>query len=128
MPDAPKPQQDNKAHQFRDVAHKSMPGRLPFRNETLGAAPYHATGAEALSPLLASVRFPIDKADLMARLGHARIPTSRHGTRLVSELLERTVPRSFASRDAVVSAVGRVLDEFEAREPGASGWARSLHE
>lgn len=125
MPESPKPQQDNKLHQFRDSQSPEPAGELPFRNEVVGSPPFHAVGVDALSPLLASVRFPIEKRDLVARVGHARIPTSRNGTRLISELLERAVPRSFASAEDVVRAVERVLGEFESGGGGSAQWARS---
>lgn len=122
MVDEPKPQQDNKVHQFRDpgraAGDESRPranGRMPYPNEVVGNTnqpPFEVVGTDALSPLLMQVGFPVTKEQLIERIGHARMPIDHRSTRTIREVLERAVPTHFQTSRDVELAVERVLVDF----------------
>lgn len=126
MVDHPKPQQDNKVHQFRAPGERGDEGAppgaapVPGPNQVVGGGggpPYESKGIRAFALLLPRIEFPISKDRLIQQLGHARIAVDSHRTRSIHEVLEHTVPERFESREVLEQAVERALRDF--KTPGA---------
>lgn len=116
------PQEDKNAtlQQGREPQHEPerQAGRLPYPGEIVGRKepPYHATGLDALSPLLSHVRFPASKEDIIASIGQARIPIDKFRTASVAELLDPLGPNEFPSSAELEQAFARSFREQGAGE------------
>lgn len=100
-------------------------GRLPYPGEIVGRKepPYQATGLDALSPLLHHVDFPCTLDDVIAAIGHARIPIDKMRTAQVSDLLQRIGPQEFRSSRELEVAFSNVFREKGIRETrGGNRW------
>lgn len=104
---------------------KESGGRLPYPGEVVGnkLPPYDVTGLDALSPLLNHVEFPATRAEIVERIGLARVAVDKTTTRTVAEILDLVAPNTFRSHLEVESAVKQVWDRIQPH----SGDGRGSH-
>lgn len=108
------PNKDNALPQFREEPARELRAP-PLAGEIVGHGepPYGVRGFAALAPILATVRFPATKQEIVSRIGGAVIAVDSSKTVRVSEILELTAPPSFRSRIELEEAVRRVWDRIQ---------------